>query len=363
MNLLNEKIIIKEKIHNPSKQEIDDKTYGFSLFSANINKFIPNIKRENYKILFEKFIYHKALSGLEQYCMDYLKSVNIVNHSNISLSEITQSSPLIFASFHFGSFRLYNSILYELGHKIVIIIDETIMNLQKDDLLFKVKPLLKSKKSSDFIILSVHDKTSIFKLKQLISDGYIMSVYLDGNTGINVKSQNFDKSFISIKFLNQKIYVKNGISKLALLLGAHIIPVISYRDNNENSFIEFHNEIKIENFKNKEEFISKSIEISYKYLENKIYQFPEQWTSWLTIHNLFMRNITTPYTKNEKDRNEFNANRFTIFVVKSSYFIFDLFDYQSYPITLELSKALENNNFSEIDGTLLEELKNKTIIH
>jgi len=110
-----------------------------------------------------------------------------------------------------------------------------------------------------------------------------MTVYLDGNTGVNMKSQNFSKGFIPINFLNQEIFVKNGISKLSVLLNAKIIPVISYRNKEENSIIEFCKEISIDSYSNKNDFIFKAIQDSYKILETKIHEFPTQWTSWITL--------------------------------------------------------------------------------
>lgn len=362
MNLQEERNNFRQKLKNPTQKEVDDKTYSFALFSANIKRFLPVISKSEYKKLFEEFLYFKWMSGSEQYCLEYLRSAKIINNSSIDLENLKYNQPLIFSSFHFGSFRLFNSFLFELGHKIVIIIDDTIVRQQKDDLIYKVKPLLNDEKGSDFVILSVQDRSSIFKLRQLISKGYIMTVYLDGNMGIDMKRQDFTKSFIPINFLNQEIYVKNGISKLSVLLNAKIIPVISYRDKEENSVIEFHQEIGIEKYKNKQEFIAKSIEDSYKVLEDKIYKYPSQFTSWLTLQNLFMRNYSTPYIQNNTNCNKFNNERYTLFVVNNSYFIFDLLDYQSYPIKEELANSIKGNSFEKIKTGMKLELQQKNII-
>lgn len=360
MNLHEERKKFKQKIKTPTIEEINFNSYSLALFSANVKKFLPFTS--NHKDLFEKFLYSKWMSGSEQYCVEYLRSTKIINHSTIDLENLKYNQPLIFASFHFGSFRLFNSFLFELGHKIVIIIDDTIAKQQKDDLIFKVIPLLNAEKGSDFVILSVQDRNSIFKLKQLISEGYIMTVYLDGNMSVDMKRQDFTKSFIPINFLNQEIYVKNGISKLSVLLNAKIVPVISYRDKDENSTIAFHPEIGIEEFDNKHDFIIKAIERSYKILENKIYEYPSQFTSWLTLQNLFMRNYSTPYIQNNINCNKFNDTRYTLFIVNNTYFIFDMIDYKSYPIEQKLANAIQKNNFENINVNLKIELQQKNII-
>lgn len=363
MNLQKKRINLRQKLKNPTQKEKDDRSYKLALFSANIKKFLPQFSEFEYEILFKEYLYFYWMSGFEQYCMKYLRSVKIINYSTIDLKNLKYSQPLIFSSFHFGSFRLFISFLFELGHKIVIIIDDTIAKQQKDDLIYKVKPLLNAKKESDFVILSVQDRSSIFKLKQLISEGYIMAVYLDGNIGIDMKKQDFTKSFITINFLKQEIYVKNGVSKLAFLLNAKIVPVISFRDKEENTFIEFHQEIGIESYKNKQDFIRGVIESSYKILEDKIYKYPAQWTSWLTLQNLFMRNYSTPYVQNNIISYKFNNERYTLFIINKSYFIFDLLDYQSFFIEQELATLIKNNDFEKLKtNTKLELLQLNIII-
>jgi lauroyl/myristoyl acyltransferase len=362
MELKKEKESYIHKIENATEEEIKNRSFSFSLFSANVKKFLPDIADSDYQDLFKKFLYFKWSSGIEQYSMDYLRKSTIINYSSIDLHNLQQNDPLIFGSFHFGSFRLYNSILFELGHKIVIIIDENIVKKQKDDLLLKVKPLLKAKDQSDFVILSVQNRESIFKLKKYISEGYVMSVYLDGNAGVHNKKQDFTKGYSPIKFLGQEIFIKNGIPKLSSILGAKIIPVISYRDSNENSTVEFHKEIYIKDYSNKQEFIDKSLQDTFNILEKKLIDYPAQFTSWVTVQDMFSRNDTTPYENKDPLLREFNSKRYSLFSLGKSYFLFDLLDYQSYPITNELANSIKNNTFNNIDKKLESELIYKNII-
>lgn len=362
MNLSEIKKEYKKKLKNATKTEIENASYSFSLFSANINKFLPHIPISEYTKLFQDVLYHKRISGAEQYDMNYLKNNNVINHSSINLELKNISSPTIFASFHLGSYRLLNSYLYELGYKIVIIIDESVFLQQQDDLMNNVKPLLDGTKGSDFVLLNINDRTSIFKLKNYIEQGYIMTVYLDGNTSLNNKSQDFSKGYIPINFLNNNVFVKNGIGKLSALLSATIIPAISFRDKNENNHLEFYKEIQIADFENKQEFSVKSIEIAYKLLEKKLIELPEQWECWMYIEKWFKRDFKTPYKVNKEILNQFNNERYTRFSLNKSNFIFDLFDYQSYPIEQELANSIQENNFSKINKDLKQELQEKNII-
>lgn len=269
MDLEIEKKNFLKRLNNPDSIDIDNMSYEYSLFVANVKKFLPEIQKEEYRDFFIELLYHKWLSRMEQYDMEVLRNLKVINDSSFNLENPEQTTPLIFATFHMGPFRLFNSYLFENGFKIVLIIDHNVYITQQKELINDVMPLLKNNKNADFIILNVKDRASIFKLKKFISEGYVLSVYLDGNTGLTrTRSNEFDNSFIPINFFNSTIYVKNGIGRLSLLLNTDIIPVISYRDYNESRIIHFNKEIKISDFKDKNAYPIKSIECIYKIFEN-----------------------------------------------------------------------------------------------
>lgn len=84
----------------------------------------------------------------------------------------------------------------------------------------------------------------------------------------------------------------------------------------------------------------------------------------LDIHLWFKRDFTTPFKNivfNKKER-EFNYERYTLIKLENSFFIFDLYDYKSYPISEELNSQIKQNRFSEIESDLRIELKKKNIL-
>jgi lauroyl/myristoyl acyltransferase len=360
MHLQIEKQRFLERLNDPSPIDIDNMSYEYSLFVANVKKFLPEIKKEEYKDFFVELLYHKWLSRMEQYDMETLHNLKVINDSSFNIEKPERVTPLIFATFHMGPFRLFNSYLFENGFKIVLIVDHNIYTTQQKEILNDVKPLLKNNKNADFIILDVKDRTSIFRLKNLLLEGYVLSVYLDGNTGFTrIRSNEFDNSFISIKFFNNMIYVKNGIGKLSLLLCADIIPVIAYRDQNESPIIHFNKEIKISDFGDRKTYPVKSIEHIYKIFEDELSTHKTQWIDWIFIHNWFKRGEKTSYKTNYRIKNIFNEDRYILFIKGNYHFLFDLYDYISYPITAELYKILKENKLSLIDLDIMAEFIKK----
>lgn len=362
MNLVNQKKEYLELILNPTERNIEQLSYRYTLFCANIKKFLPLINPKEYYKMFQDLLYYQYSSDIEQNSLDYLDASKIINRSNINLDNYKNEHPIIFATFHLGSYRLINSLLYEKGFKIALIIDESVFASQLTKFTDTLNNVLRPKENSDLVILNVNDRTSIFKLKQLISEGYVMSVYLDGNKSINNKKQDFSKGYIKIPFLNNKIFVKNGVGMLAKFLNAKIVPVVAYRDDLDTNFIEFGSEISINDYKSKEEFSIKSIELCYKKLEEKLILYPTQWECWLYIHDWFIRDFNVPYSNIKNLKKEFNTERYNTFIVKECYFIFDLYSYQSFPIEKKLFEALKNNKYDDIEINLQNELIQKNIL-
>ncbi|MCL9807366.1 hypothetical protein NAT51_17700 [Flavobacterium amniphilum] len=352
----------RSRILNPTAEERKKTSYSLALFSANIKKFLPAIPTHDYEKMYGEVIYYQKKSGVEQSDMDYLKRTEIINHSNIRLNEGKVNENTVFATFHLGSYRLMNCYLYEQGYKVVLIIDDSVYNKQQEEMLRVCRDVLQGKPTSEMIILNIKDRSSIFKLKQYIEDGYVMSVYLDGNSAMTDKNQDFSKSFISIPFFGSQIFVKNGVGKLAALLNAQIVPVVSFRDESDRNSIEFHKEIKMGDFVSRDDFAVRSIEAAYLKLEEKLIQCPEQWECWLYIHKWFMRDDSVSFESLKHVEGCFNKERYTTFFLGQSIFLFDMLDYQSYPIDDELYEALRKDDFELIQTEILEELKFRNVI-
>ena len=75
-----------------------------------------------------------------------------------------------------------------------------------------------------------------------------------------------------------------------------------------------------------------------------------------------MRDTSRPFISTQNICTYFNSDRYTTFLLGEAPFLFDLYDYQSYPIENELFDAISKNNFKKIDSNLLEELIQKNII-
>lgn len=360
-NFLKKKNELYKTIFNSSEESKKKLMYPFSLFAANVKRFLnasltPLELEEAYK----NVLFSQRLAGLEQYHITNLLNSKIINKYGVDFDLIkNKAKPTIFATFHLGSYRLLNSYLYERGLKNVLIVRGRVFEEQLESIFNEVKPSLRKKKDSDIIILDANDRRSIFRIKQLISKGYCLTVYLDGNTGVNDKKGVFTKNHLEIPFLNGQINIRKGVGQLAYLIGADLIPVFSYRDVNHTNNIEFLSRIKFKDFKNKD-FIEESLKICYAHLENYLLQYPWQWECWTYIHNWIDMNVNANDTES---KNVLNKNKFLPFYLNDSEYLMNLKTYKILQLKKDSINGLKNGNLSIFSPTEIRELKNNLIIN
>jgi KDO2-lipid IV(A) lauroyltransferase len=344
------KKILKERLENPSEQERDYYSYKFAIFKANIKKFLPQISDENYEDLFKKFLYYVQINKYDQ--SDFEK-VNNIHIKNLEYFD-SKNTPTIFITFHYGSYRIINNYFASKGYNLVSIVEDKVFNAQRDEI---NDILVKSNKyfnqNIQFELLNVKDTASIFKLKNLLKQGYLLVVYLDGNTSVK-REFDLQQDCFEVRFLNNSIFVKKGILELAYILGATIVPVISEYIKTDEIILNFYDKIISRDFKKRSTFVENSVTQLYTLLGSFLKDRPEQWECWTYMQKWFPRNETIPYTSNKKTGEKFNNQRFSLFKLAREFYIFDMLSYRAFPITENIYNKLKNNEINKINYNELE---------
>jgi lauroyl/myristoyl acyltransferase len=354
----------KKIVDNPSNGNIRKTSYGFALFQANMNRFMPEIEASTYEKIFKQLIINQHIATLGQDDFEIIDNINVHNNSFISLNgKMPTEYSVIFATFHYGHYRMLLSYLAKIGYKIVLIVDDFVFDKKSSAYYKSFDRIIQHYKQtdSDLIVLNVKESSTIFKIKNLMNKGYALVVFLDGNTGL-LKKPNYDKGFIEIDFLKSKIYAKIGVGILSYLLKAQIIPALTYWDEMQMLHLDFMQNLEVPNLR-RENYTIFVIKKLYSILETYIKREPEQWECWSYMHKWINRTeIFQYFTENKIFNNMFNNHRYTTFTVKENAFIFDKFSYLSYPIGNETFEHINNNRLSAIPVGLYNEFVNKNII-
>jgi KDO2-lipid IV(A) lauroyltransferase len=360
----NKKEFIQRQVHL-SDEDIKKTSYDFSLFQSNIQRFLPKWEIDNFEELYKQFLYSQYLVSTDQNDFNKLNALSVINHSAFDLNPLKLKDPTIFATFHYGSYRVINTYLLTRGFKVVLILDALMYMQQKamiEEVFLNYKEEVK-KNNSDFIVLNVKDISIIPQLQKLLLDGYVLVVYMDGNSGY-LNNKNFNKGYLEIDFLNSKMYVKTGIPVLSLLLKASIIPVMAYWREHEELEMKFYPSISSNHYTDSKLYVKDSLKAIFSILEKDLSTNPAPWVCWTYMHKWFERNEYFPYEAVDRKnlKYEFNRTRYTLFFLQNQYYLFDKFSYQAFPIDEILHNILKNNYIDKVKSSILEDLISRNVI-
>ncbi len=324
----------------------------FHFTIANIKTFYPEIlKKKSAKELFTELLYTRELTPL-----DANKYTNCVEDIQLKgeYREILyiKKSPLIFCTYHLGSYRAIIGLLSRLGYDFSLVIDQQVYDQQGDNIREIVKSVNEHfNTESDFDLINAEAFDSAMKMVKQLKQGKALVLYVDGNTGTGGVFRHDEKLEV-VQFFNQQIFARQGIAYISFLTNVPIVPVISYREDIENKdnislknvVLEFFDEINPATTKSKKIYCADTTQRLYKHLEEKLKTYPLQWEGWLYVHKyLDEKSVTIPkeerpiHYQKYKDLNQlaFNEDRYGIFTFGSQYFLFDNQSYTTFIINEE----------------------------
>lgn len=326
-------------INKPSSESIEMYSKMYAFTSANLLHFYPSLSNRKHFNFFKRCLFNQQISALEQSNTSLIDALEIRNESLYNIQLIDK--PLIFGTFHLGSYRILLSYLIKLGYKISLIVDDYVYKGQKDVFMETWNFLEKYYKNGSILnIINVEKESSIFKMIRSIKSGNILVTYLDGNSGTG-KQLDENKNLLKINFFNQEIYVRKGVATISHFLKLNIIPVLSYRLQ-DKIHLHFFKECLYNNNIKKEEYSKKITSLLYENFEHYLTMFPCQWEGWFYM-NKWMKLCTTNNDGKQKiDEQEIikSGNYMPFKYCINKYFILDKTNYTSYQISGELYKKL-----------------------
>jgi hypothetical protein len=199
--------------------------------------------------------------------------VKINNDSGLQLDDTITNT--IFCTFHLGSFRIVPLLLTFLKINTALAVDENTYNTQHTFLcgLHKKAGI----NLGTFQLINVERASAAFEMVNILKGNSNLIFYMDGNTGISAGNR------FEIPFLKNKIKVKRGIPVLSYSSKTRIVPVFTYRSN-EEIHVDFLKPITPDTNRDKEDFINQSMTTLYNQFEYYLSKYPEQWEGWAYTH-------------------------------------------------------------------------------
>lgn len=365
---------ISDLILSGSTSDKSITTPKFGLVSANLFRFLPEVKFEQHKTIFKEILLYNQLTHFEQTDTKILDNITVENLSP-SLLELCKQRPCVFSSFHFGMYRLMS--LFLASHKIpfsIIIPRESL--IKEGELFRKMFADFYSPVNGDSIrFIEMESPALALKMIRELKQGRNLFIYFDGYRGAgNVRDNNRYQMDGRIDFLAHSILARQGIAYIAYTAGVPLITGLSYYKQIEDLRLRFFEPIFPDPSIERDLFAYSTTQMLYNQFADFVLKYPGQWEAWLYLHKS-LESISSlsreqycfkDYIKISK-RFMLNHNRYAVFGVGDMNILFDKESYTSYSISREVYMLLEGlaysvKDASEMDIQLSDELFRKGVI-
>ncbi len=356
--------VLKNEIFNPTEAFSQKYSVCEAFCAANFNVFLPDLDYKEHKEKFKEVFYKQYLALHERI------DVNLMDKLDLSAFKLIENRGFILCSFHYGAYKLLSCALVQSNRKFFIVTNNSVSeeNKKEDCQYFDIAKERYGNTIQDALIhVSVQSKNFIYETKRLINDGYIMLIYLDGNSGLDGIMKKNGKNMAKITFLNQNIFVKQGLPVLSYVFNTPILPVFSFRQENTNSIkIESSHPIYPDLSMSRNMFGYEITQKLYSILETKVNKNPFEWEGWLYIHKWLdteSLNNDSPEHNPDKKKEElkFNQKKYIPFIVSNKFFLLEKDTHLAYEMDAE-TKQIIDGNLSSLNKKQLNYYINKQIL-
>lgn len=349
-NIVLEKL--KNEIFNPTREFSEKYSASEAFCAANFNIFLPNLDYQEHKQKFKEVFYNQYLSLHERIDLDLMDNLDL---SNLNL---IKDNGFILCSFHYGAYKLLSCALVKSNRKFFIVTNNSVTkeNRDEDCQYFNIaKKRYGNTVQDELIHVSVQNKNFIYQSKQLISEGYIMLIYIDGNSGLDGVMKKSGKNMAKVTFLNQNIFVKQGLPVLSYVFNTPILPVFSLRQKETNvvlieSCSPIHPDLSISRIN----FGFKITQELYSILEQKVIENPFEWEGWLYVHKWLDTESLNPdlfiqETNKKKEQLSFNQKKYVPFILSNKIFLLSKDTHLAYEADSDTKKIIAGdlNSFNQ----------------
>lgn len=347
---------IRESLsHDKLQVDSIDSPYrrDFLVCSANKLHLLGNTTRMNDRDFYQQVLYYSSMAKLDRQCLVEIGE-DIEYQGDLSFLDDVPEKPVIFCSFHIGSFH---SLAYMLGKSGISF--SVVVSQQAYYRLYKpvATDLNRLKRARNFRfrfdMLNIGSPNVGLRMIRKLKAGSSLLIYLDGYSGSSGKLPMLDKNQLEVKLLNGKIFVHKNIAAISHLAGAAIAPVISYRekqDRQDRIHVKFLPPIRPDSAGDREAYVCNTTRKLFRHFGHYLKAYPTQWEGWLYVHQYL--DTESLNGRHEEpliylDRPQiwkFNRQRYELFVKNGHYYLFNKYSYLVVQISHSVYRLLHGSD-------------------
>lgn len=166
---------------------------------------------------YEQALFSQALAVVESGCvsLEYMLRKNPVPEGYIG-------TPGIVGTFHSGSYRVLAKWLVLSGLRVKLVVSSEVKRQQEPLFFREIEACLSH--PDDFGVLDAGDPRITFKVRDALSEGFMVLIYLDGNVGHS------GRRTVEVPLFDAHIILRQGAADLARIFEVPVYPIFCTRE-------------------------------------------------------------------------------------------------------------------------------------
>lgn len=263
---------------NPDQEELNCIEFA----SANLRQLRPDIPVSEHTGIINEIQFNQARAALDEDSCFLSETTEIIDPKDTLTT--ARHTPVIFCTYHFGSYRIINQVLGSRGLKYLLPVSSDIYAAHKqrfEDNFTVIKGYFHT--DAELLVINAEERTSALVMARKTRQGWSLLAYIDGNTGVQGASRR-DAKMLMIPLLGKPMYARRGIAFLSHFLGLPVVPVVCQVTGPLQRRITFHPRIEpAASGEDREVYCLRATEQLYAVLGEYLKTTPEQWEGWMYL--------------------------------------------------------------------------------
>ncbi len=308
----------------------------FFSHASNKRRFLPNTPPDD-DLTFYKDLIHIMHTRM---FLDYRTDINVLlDQFKVSgdLRFLQDTGPFVFASFHLGPYGLIGYQLGKLGFDASVVITDG------------VQPEMLRQDNTENLDLKHIDSTNILAdMMATLARGKSILSFVDGNLGVANRLNN--RSFVPVPLLGDTFFCKKGTLLVAYMSNVPVIPIITYRNGPQESYMVIGSPIVPNLKQTRDSFAQYALERCYNLFERYLRRVPAQWEFWGRMSK-YMASEQRNLAELPKEafanicglidsQYRFNDRRYDFFKVQQTNYLYDRLTRDYFSISAGLAQLL-----------------------
>lgn len=318
---------------------------------ASLRYFLP--EHANHEQLLREILLNQELSRIDEYLVEQpnllqqqLINTKIVDPQNW-LDSVQKGRPVLFCTFHYGSYGLINGVLATRGIDFTLPISNEIFQQLKPryDRNMKLLQEQSTVPLGQMELLDAESSTLLLQLRRRVKRNNSLLFYLDGNTGVGGMQSN-SENMVHINWFEHSIQSRIGLSFISHFLQIPIVPVLCYRRGLMQNTLYFGEAIKPQKQIATVDMHQQVTQQLFNFLASFVNKDPSQWEAWMYLHR-FINLPHLPSTREIQYTNDnltfsFNHQKYELLKYGEQLVVFDTSHFRYFTVPKECIAVIED---------------------